>query len=984
MQSSTPQLKDTIVRAGAGAGKTTGLVQQVVDVFREYSRRGETPRLIVTTFTRKATQELKERLILRACKEQDPRLLQFVTDTTRLHISTIHGLLNLFMRQVGHLAGLDTGFEIISETEAGHLARLTLREVLVENLEGLRWLEIYGFERVLKMCRLFQEFQSQQGELRPAGEKDLNAVLEERSRYWRRAFEPLLEEISQSTSDESWMKFAAELKGFLRDPYGEPVPSKPRKSKKQADLESLHETAELLLNALKKDLEKPWSDRSLWPDMIREWSDFAPFANTFASKLGATKEKQARFEMTDLELKSLEILRSHPFLATVFSEAWNYWMIDEYQDTSPLQVAVLQALAAGRPKYLVGDPQQSIYLFRGSDVTVFTEAEETIRASGGSLQERNTNYRSTPNLLMWINDFMGAHGSQFQRMEPRSEPAPHEKGGAQAMFWHAPTEEAEREGIVARVAELLESGARLEQICVIGRTHRTLMDVSATLKKYGYPTHVHAARGFSSRREVTDAHALWKFLLNPHDNLNLLVLHRSPWFFVEDWRLTEWMESRPNSLWYKLMNLPEIPEAVARLKAALELSEREGLVRGFEQALCVNGYLDLCLENDPAGRKESNLWKLISKAQDLAREGGQSLLNLIERESEDPMEANEGDATSAQEPNCINLMTIHGSKGLQFDHVIIPCMGDAPRLSQTPVFQSLDAVFTFPVWFESVGETQFVPSPLDFSATRARKERELEESDRWLYVAVTRAKQSVTLCWSDVARESWVDRNPWFSRPAGEHQTADYSYRVLEEMPAPVPYRGGQRELTAVRPPFVDAAERVMEKRRSVSDLVQAEQTRRLDNKRLLGRWEAQTTGTRIHRALEAVKYGQPLAMSDKEEDAVKFVLELQDPPLKDWIENGEVEWGFQVLGKSGVIEGQIDLWCKHEGRLYVVDYKSGSMENKEAAFQQLSLYAWALRKFGHKEPATLVVIYPLARKIETRAFEDELFSRWERELGGP
>ena len=74
------ELKTSITRAGAGAGKTTGLVERVTEVFRAYRERGESPRVVLTTFTRKATQELKERLIARACRDQDPELLQFVSD----------------------------------------------------------------------------------------------------------------------------------------------------------------------------------------------------------------------------------------------------------------------------------------------------------------------------------------------------------------------------------------------------------------------------------------------------------------------------------------------------------------------------------------------------------------------------------------------------------------------------------------------------------------------------------------------------------------------------------------------------------------------------------------------------------------------------------------------------------------------------------------------------------------------------------------
>src|SRR5690242_20495236 len=127
MSSSPSELGNTVVRAGAGAGKTRGLVEKIVEVYRHFQTQGQLPRVVLTTFTRKATQELKERLILKACVGRDAGLLQFVSDPSRLQISTIHGVLNSFLRQVGHLAGLDAGFTIVSESEAAHMARLALR-----------------------------------------------------------------------------------------------------------------------------------------------------------------------------------------------------------------------------------------------------------------------------------------------------------------------------------------------------------------------------------------------------------------------------------------------------------------------------------------------------------------------------------------------------------------------------------------------------------------------------------------------------------------------------------------------------------------------------------------------------------------------------------------------------------------------------------------------------------------------------------------
>lgn len=1001
MQGPTLELNDTMVRAGAGAGKTRGLVEKVVEVFRlrreSLGAGGSTPRIVLTTFTRKATQELKERLILRAVNDQDPELLQFVTDSTRLHISTIHGLLNLFLKQIGHLAGLDPGFQIISEKEGGHLARLALREILVRDAESLTWLEVYGFERTLQMCRAYQNFYREHGGLRAADLENIRSAIRARIDFWRGQVGELIAEIRETSDEATWVRYADELAAMIVRwshalPTVEALPKKPRRSKKLAELESLFIATETVIDRLKEELSEPCWNADLWPQMIEEWARFAPFAEEFTRQLNELKESQARFEMSDLELKSLEILREKPFLAAIFSEAWDFWMIDEYQDTSPLQVEILNLLIADRPKYLVGDPQQSIYLFRGAEVGVFSEAERTIAKDGGQTVELIRNYRSAPDLLMWINDFMQSVNRSFMRMEPRAEIQEHSKPCV--TLYRAADGEIELDGVVHFVHQLLAEGARLEEICVISRTHRGLMDVSAKLKQFGYPTHVHSSRGFNSRREVLDAQALWKFLANPHDNQNLLILLRSPWFFVDDWLLEEWMSNRPQSLWRKLMSLDErAPDAIARLKSCRVLVNQEGMTRAFESALCESAMIDLSLENDPAGRKESNLWKLIHKAQMLEKEGGQTILDLLQAESDNPLEANEGDATSAQEPNCINLMTIHGSKGLEFDHVIVPRMHEKPNTSKTPPLFAREGVFFFPVWDET--ESTFSSSPLDFSSVREMRERELAEYDRWLYVALTRAKKSLTLTWSGEGKDSWVSRTPWFAKSNGQHSTANYTYVVVEEIPSPARYESSSRETVSVRSEFHPSGTATPDDHVSVSELV--EKGMKSVHVDLVKRWEAQSLGMSVHRALEGLKYGASSAASlegndsvasaqgaadSAEGEAVRYVLGLQEPPLAEMIQQGHTEWGFQVRTPLRVVEGQIDLWAKSNGRLFVVDYKSGSPKGKEAAFKQLSLYAWALRKFGHQDPISMVVVYPLQKKTESQEFSEQLFRHWENEFG--
>ncbi len=1016
--SRTPfELRNSVVRAGAGAGKTHGLIEQVVRVFDGFkSHTSTSPRIVLTTFTRKATQELKERLILRACENRDLDLLNFVSDPARLQITTIHGLMNSFLKRMGHLAGMDSGFQIVSESDAGHLARLALRETLLELPESLIWLERYKFDRLLQMLRRYSALVGEVGQLEAASLSDIEQVMTEATLTWRQELLRSITFVEANTEDKKWLSFAESLRGFVegwdKTPTKEGLPRKPNRSAKTPEFEPLHVQVEKVLAEFREDLGKPHWNSTLWPVMAAEWAEFMSVAKSFHQRLVSQKNSQARFEMADIELKTLEILREQPLLGEIFGTDWDYWMIDEYQDTSPLQVQILKAIVGKKPRYVVGDPQQSIYFFRGAEVGVFTDAVEDLKLGGGEYLQLERNYRSNPQLLSWINDFISGLQGSFSSMLPRSsaEDVSNASGrfGARArvVLFRAADTELEYLGVAKQVEVLLAQGARLEQICVLGRTRRSLMEVSRVLRAQGYPTQVHASSGFGNRREVQDAHAVWRFLLNPHDNQNLLTLLRSPWFFVDDWQLAEWMKDRPKSLWRRLSLLHvegPLISIVQRLQAALSLSLSMGLARAFTKILSEQGVLDLSLHNDPAGRKESNLWKLIQRAHALERDGGRSIVTLLEREMQEDLESNEGDANSAQEPNAINLLTIHGSKGLQFEHIIVVCMGEEPRLSSTPNLSALKGRVSFPIWQEELSD--FVPSALDNAQLQHIRRRESEEFDRWLYVALTRAKETLTLTWSSHKKGSWADRSPWFLRSIGESEIGGCVVEVRESMELPGLFADAASYVEKVRAPFLPASVsseglpiETPVARQSVSQVLESLssspptdfQPRQADV--VLQRWQAQSLGTEIHRVLQTLKYRGPQAIEEIQvelegEDgptqaAVRYVLELKSPPLRQLIDQGEVEWGFQVLTANGLVEGQIDLWGKLDSKIYIVDYKTGSTAFEEKAFRQLTLYAWALRQFGHLEPIELVVIYPRTQQAVRRPLDMILLGQLENEVG--
>lgn len=964
------KLRHRIIRAVAGAGKTRGLIEHVAEFYREFVKAHDRePQIIMTTFTVKATHEIRERLIDAGCSIGDPNFLQYVANPQKLHISTIHGVFSLFLNQVGHLSEMDAGYRVISETEATSLARRVLRDCLVEDERYFSHLEMFGFSKLLKICREYARKKRTLRGLKPGRLQDL---VDERNRVraeWHEFFAAKAQSMRGKVESLQWNEYIGKLleASEILKTHGGEIPAFPKlpvRSKKTECDETWKTEFEHIKIKYESQFKSDSWNMALWPQLIEVWQGIEPLLSRFHARVLQEKRMLSAKEIEDLEFDALDTVRDSPQWAEIFAADWDYWMIDEYQDTSPVQVEILQALSSGRPTYRVGDPQQSIYLFRGSEVRVFEEAESWIESQQGDRQVLLENYRSLPALLNWINAFVGSVSDRFESM--RSGEKDHRTSLSEhpAFIYKAQDLEGEIQAALSRVSDLVRAHVPLESICILARKHKELAEFGLRLRELGYPVQIHASKGFSDRREVLDARSIWKFLVHPYDDINLVSLMRSPWFFVREDILMEWTRSAGDSLWEYLKTVKDAPEPLLRLRILQEQAKAEGgLLTAFESALMECGLMDLSLYMDPTGRAEANLWKLLMQARDLEKRGGVSLLELMGGDDSLTDELlSEGDAVSAQAPNSIQLMTIHASKGLQFDHVILLGLGERPRLAQTESLQILNDRYYIPIPNFESEKTENLKSPCDLRAIEILRERELEEQDRVLYVALTRAQHSVTLVASQIEVRSWAERSHLFRLPDGVHETGGSTFHVMSTWCKARSYQLNSERLLTVRArwsPVLEAAERrISFSRLNKSTSVKPSVNRILDQRKL--------AGIRAHRYLQMLKFREPSHHLVPEEfkKIDLFISELNEPPVKDLIVNGEVEWGFQVQSPIGILEGQIDLWCAYLGHLYIVDYKTGSSEGESKAREQLKFYAWALRQFGNTEPIRAYLLYLSEKKV--------------------
>jgi ATP-dependent helicase/nuclease subunit A len=1026
--------KHQIVRAGAGAGKTYTLTHKVMDIADDiYKREKRWPRIVVTTFTRKATQELRERLMLLALEEK-PHLIEFINSRSNLMVSTIHGVMDLFLKRYGANLDLDPGSTVISGSQATKLARQVLRQSILEEGGDADLLETLPFNQVTKLMRRLDATYGEDPLATPFTEKDFQQLFATRAKAVAQELENSAFNIKEESKKDTWLKMADDylaLAALLKkSPWAdsraafqsriEAMGTAPRITKDNPVSEMTKDDAKIARDHAKEFL-KPVYDPAAWKHFAQHFETLERVGKKFSEDFRKAKRDLGFLEISDLELLAMECIRKAPEAAKAFATEWDHWLIDEYQDTSPFQVELLKELTGTAPNFVVGDPQQSIYLFRGARSEVFGEREEQILSAGGERKLLTVNRRSDPELLLFLNDFFERFDPPFSAMEPFLEgdrkidpskvvaeifiaPADDDKAPLARSFDNEDEDttedesetgssDAEMKAIVSRVQALVATGTRPDEICVLARTNQTLVNVADWLSRYGLPAHVHSAAGFFERRETRDALGFLKFLINPQDAFNLIEILRSPCFRVSDQLMTEIAQAKRESLWMSLNGQAQPGVArstndlamIQKLRGYLESVSSLGLTGAFRQGLIASGFVDVSHFEDSSGRRESNIWKLLARLEsEEARPGFNPLSFVSGTVAELKLDegGGEGDAVAAVEPDRVNLMTIHASKGLEFGHVILPRMDQRPRLTASADFFYDASIRKWATRVpygddakpeKTLGEVAYVE---DF------RQQELAEHARVLYVALTRAIETVFLSWTGKpAKNSWADMIR-LDLSRGPHQGAQYAYLVRDEPVEPSDRVDNSVDVVEPRVKWQTSESGVVKPTSlSVTEILDrdAANSKGVSDRDVARRLKVAATGTAVHRLMEMLKYPSQERMgllidrwfpnqAQKVFKAIDFVRQSTNPPLMSIIADGEVEWGFAMMERGLLIEGAIDLWGRApDGTVWIIDYKTGNPMNRAKAFEQMSLYSIALRKSGllkDSDQLKMAAVYPFNEDI--------------------
>lgn len=771
------------VEAGAGTGKTAVIVERYLHLLRE---RGLHPSAILAiTFTRKAAQEMKRRIL--------DRLAEVGLGTIRReveagYIHTIHGFCERLLRENPFDAGVDPRFTVLDSTDAARESERAFRAACATSLGG--------FDPLGDLLRHGSTLQ----DWRSAGEP---------FEVLRRQVHDLLDRIRSygltPEEVEAWVQQAEATAGdaallAIRLVAETPL-NRMREDLQNAEGEKLRQLTALLpasleavdsRQALEKFLEQvlavqsrdvPAADKPRHNELRRVASalgkslaDVIPEREEVAARRSAAvlrltlrtwqtydeaKRRAAALDFSDLESLSVRLLETCEPVRERYRSRFRQILVDEFQDVNPLQARLIRGLAEVENVCFVGDPRQAIYGFRHGDVRQFSEwAAQTQRLAPLALHIPLTDsFRSRPGILRFVSETMRRGcGVDFGRLQARR--SSEESAACEVEIWTGGREDLRDAEVVARgVRRLLASGEMVGdgpdrkpvKACDVAVLFRATSPIAAyrdALIRAGVrAVIVGAGRRYWAQQEVRDVRNGLAALANPHDDFALACFLRSPMVGLSLDALTLLCADRKGSSVFERLtdgsvNLPqEDRKKVERLLEWFDLLSRyvdrreAGAV--MEEMLTRTQYRPKLLCRPDGVRQLANVRKLQTLAFAARDESIASFVRRLDRMER--IAHREGDAPIHDEGvDAVSLMTIHGAKGLEFPVVVVADAGSLPG-GQTTRALVEPAARLLAVNLDDE------PSAMFRELERRQRAREKEEEWRLLYVAMTRARDKLVL-----------------------------------------------------------------------------------------------------------------------------------------------------------------------------------------------------------------------------------------------
>jgi ATP-dependent helicase/nuclease subunit A len=841
------------VTAGPGAGKTFVLVERYLEILR--TKKVSVDNIVAITFTNRAANEMRQRVreridaLLRATSGNERQTwLRHKRALEGALITTIHGFCSRLLHEFPIEANIDPQFTLLDE----HQAAMLLEEVVEESLtEAIH----HGNEKIIQLA---------QG----SGRAALASALAELHRKYRgeglslEALERLT--AANHAAEADYVLALKELDTRMASLLSARRLSKGAEEKRvKAEREwpalrailaepPTQQTVAIYCQAIEDFWEaRPRKDSTPFVEPVDEmlWGVDSPtndrlrgrvpstgfdlLAKNYSlallkqlgeidRRLDAEKQRQSVLDFDDLQLRALQLL-ARPEVVRRGTERYQFFLVDEFQDTNGLQRDLLRKLAliGGTNLFIVGDRKQSIYGFRGADVDVFTEMTTAIEDAGGAQQPLLLNFRSQEPLIDCFN-FLFARIFRARPEAPQGELGQlgyvsHEPGKAERGCEHEPplveflvsalresrnstdepddaTEERDplgahdrdAEQVAARIRSLVDSGHSYKDFAILLRAFTGVWTYERALRRAGIPYLTVQGKGFYQREEITDLIQLLRFLDNTTDELALAAVLRSPLCGISDNSLLALRcaprvgEDDPERLHRRNLlgalrgrreiqfieedDRTALDRASSLVESLIPRRNRYGIAELLRFAIAASEFMTVIAANFDGAQRIANVEKLFRLAEQFEKSGHliRDFVHFVEEF--EAIGGREGEGQMDESANVVRLMTIHQAKGLEFPVVIIPDLHREPIRRENSFILDRHKGMTVRI---PDGRGQTARGALFNKLRQRNRWREEFESMRLLYVAATRAKDRLILSGAvaqkDLKNLTMTDREQWLA-----------------------------------------------------------------------------------------------------------------------------------------------------------------------------------------------------------------------------
>ena len=444
--------------------------------------------------------------------------------------------------------------------------------------------------------------------------------------------------------------------------------------------------------------------------------------------------KNNYFDFADLSFYASYLLNKRKAVLKAYQERYKYILVDEFQDTNYAQFELVSLLAAGHENItVVGDDDQSIYKWRGASLSNILKFEEDFAKHKKIVLTEN--YRNPDSIIK--SSYKLIQNNNPDRLEVRANVDknlkcnnPHKNP---VEVHHFPSFIQEAEFVAEKIEALRKEKVALNEIAILVRSNHLTTPFTDEFKYRDIPYQIKNPKGLLKFEEIKDLIAVVNFLANPYDDVALLRILKMDIFDIEMDEILRLLNNANNKHLYSIIKGTESPfqKVYELLSELVEFSKKNPIGLVLNEFIQKSGYLDALISNNRFEEMENinqfagQISKFEKDHEQVSAIDFNNYLTLL-------YEANSTlKSDGLPDKNAVQILTAHGAKGLQFDHVFI-----VNAVSQR---------------FPTSKRRESLPIPTELTKEIFPEgDFHIQEERRLFYVAMTRAKKNLFITYSDL------------------------------------------------------------------------------------------------------------------------------------------------------------------------------------------------------------------------------------------